>query len=122
MIGRAALIVALCLSLGLQWFALQSFAWATMLVENARSAPLSEAVARTFDGAHPCDLCHAVAAGKKAEKKTEALPVFAKVDFICPPRLTLRPPAPAPFVYQALTVVALTRSQPPPVPPPRLLS
>ena len=59
-----------------------------MLVANARSAPLSEAVAETFNSAHPCGLCHAVADGKKAEKKSEVLPAVVKMDLIC----TLRTP------------------------------
>jgi hypothetical protein len=63
-IGRAATILALCLSLGFHWLALQSVAWTTMLVANARHVPLTEAVAKTFDGEHPCSLCHAVEAGK----------------------------------------------------------
>jgi len=53
--------------MGLHWIALQSVAWTTMVIEYSKRAPLREAVAQTFDGAHPCSLCHAVAAGKKSE-------------------------------------------------------
>ena len=64
-----------------------------MLVANARHAPLSEAVAETFDGAHPCGLCHVVAAGKKSEKKSDVLPAIVKMDLICTLRtLTWLPP------------------------------
>jgi hypothetical protein len=85
-IGRSATILALCLSLGLHWVALQSVAWTTMLVANARHAPLNQAVTKTFDGNHPCDLCHAVAAGQKSEKKSEILSAVGKMDLICTTR------------------------------------
>ena len=120
-IGRVTTIVALCLSLGFHWLALQSVAWTTMLVANARQVPLSEAVARTFDGSHPCDLCHAVAQGKKSEKKSEILPTIAKLDLICATRnLNWRPPS-APYSYPSLLVACRQRFQTPPAPPPRLL-
>jgi hypothetical protein len=120
-IGRAAMIFALCLSLGFHWIALQSVAWTTMLVANARHAPLSEAVAKTFDGAHPCELCHAVADGKKSEKKSEVLPAVVKMDLICTLRtLTWLPPWIS-FEYLRMNSATLERSQAPPVPPPRLL-
>lgn len=120
-IGRAATILALCFSLGLQWLALQSVAWTSMLVQNARHEPLALAVARTFDGAHPCDLCHAVAAGKKSEQKSQSLPAMAKLDLICLSRpLRLEPPAVSYSYPRALFVLA-KRSLAPPVPPPRSL-
>jgi hypothetical protein len=120
-IGRATTIVALCLSLGLHWLALQSIAWTTMLVENARQVPLSEAVERTFDGSHPCDLCHAVADGRKSEKKSEILPTVAKMDLICITRRLSWLPSWLPVVYATrsfyLSEIFLT----PPAPPPRSL-
>jgi hypothetical protein len=115
------MILALCLSLGLHWLALQSVAWTTMLVANARHAPLSEAVARTFDGNHPCDLCHAVATGKKSEKKSDLPSTIAKMDLICTTRtLTCLPPW-APYVYARTRSAIPKRFQAPPVPPPRSL-
>jgi len=120
-LGRTATIVALCFSLGLHWFALQSVAWTTMLLANARRAPLSEAVAKTFDGAHPCDLCHAVAAGKKSEKKSEVLPRIAKMDLICTMRTLRWLPPWAPYDYAPFPFSVPERSLAPPAPPPRRL-
>lgn len=118
-IGRVATIVALCLSLGFHWLALQSIAWTTMLVENARHVPLSEAVERTFDGNHPCDLCHAVADGKKSEKKSEILPTIARVDLICVTRrLSWLPPS-VPVDYTARSFFLPEIFLTPPAPPPR---
>jgi hypothetical protein len=85
-IGRAATILALCLSVGFHWLALQSVAWTTMLVANARHAPLSEALVKTFDGKHPCSLCHAVSAGKNSEKKSDLQSSTPKIDMICAAR------------------------------------
>lgn len=90
-----------------------------MLLANAKQVPLSEAVARTFDGAHPCDLCHAVAAGKKSEKKSEVLPTIAKMDLICTTR-TLNWLQPiAGYEFPAFTFLIPERSLAPPAPPPR---
>ncbi len=118
-IGRATTILALCLSLGLHWLALQSVAWTTMLVANAHHAPLCVAVAKTFDGAHPCDLCHAVAAGKKSEGKSELPPAGAKMDLICFTRtLPWRPPS-VPYEYSRTRGAITERFISPPAPPPR---
>jgi hypothetical protein len=120
-LGRATTIAALLLSLGLHWFALQSVAWTTMLVSNATQVPLREAVARTFDGAHPCDLCHAVAAGKKSEKNSNVVPTVAKIDLFCTtPSVNCLPPW---VSYTLPSFVCLIPEQPlaPPAPPPRAL-
>jgi hypothetical protein len=120
-IGRALTILALCLSIGFQWVALQSVAWATMLLANARSAPLCEAMARTFDGGHPCSLCHVVAEGKKSEKKSEILPALGKVDLICTQqKFTCLPPW-ARYDYAPWQGAIPEHTHTPPAPPPRLL-
>jgi len=120
-IGRGATIFALCLSLGFHWLALQSVGWTGMLVANARHAPLSEAVARTFDGAHPCDLCHAVADGKKSEKKSEVMPTIVKMDLICALRTLAWLPPWTSYEYRGINFAISERFQSPPVPPPRFL-
>lgn len=92
-----------------------------MLVTNVKHAPLSEAVARTFDGNHPCMLCHAVATAKKSEKKSELPTAVAKMDLLCTTRtLTWLPPWRS-YVYAATCAAIPERSQSPPVPPPRSL-
>ena len=120
-IGRAATILALCLSLGFHWLALQSIAWTTMLVANVLHTPLTEAVAKTFDGGHPCNICHVVAEGNKSEKKSEILPMVAKIDLICTTRLLSWTLPWVSYEYPRLTLAIIERSQAPPVPPPRSL-
>ncbi len=90
-----------------------------MLVENARHVPLSEAVAKTFDGNHPCDLCHAVAEGKKSEKKSEILPTIARLDLICITQTLVWLPPWVSYDYAALSFSIPETSLAPTAPPPR---
>ena len=109
----------LVLTTGLHWTALQTIAWATMLAANLSTCSVSEAVSDTFDGRHPCPLCKAIAAGKKSERKSEAVAPISKLEF---------PPLAEKFVLIAPKLIA-SFSQTnlsadlyflkPPVPPPR---
>ena len=112
--------MALVLATGLHWAALQTVAWTAMFAANlASQQSLTEAVSQTFDGEHPCPLCKAIAAGKKSEKKSEAIAPALKMEF--PPvadRFVLI--APKPFaVFSPVNVFADSVSSKPPVPPPR---
>jgi hypothetical protein len=69
-VGRIITIFAICCAIGLQWIALQSVAWTTMVFEYSKHAPLCRAIAQTFDGAHPCALCQVVNKGKNSEKQS----------------------------------------------------
>lgn len=54
------LVAAVSLS-GAHFGVAQGLAWASMLAEQtSHSASLTEAVAATFDGDHPCDMCRVV--------------------------------------------------------------
>ena len=92
-----------------------------MLVANVWHTPLTEAVAKTFDGKHPCNLCHVVAEGNKSEKKSEVLPMVAKIDLICTTRAVNWMPPWVSYEYPPMKFVIAELSQVPPVPPPRLL-
>jgi hypothetical protein len=118
-IGRIATIVALCCAIGLHWLALQSVAWTTMLIEHSKRASLCQAMAQTFDGAHPCSLCHVVSAGKSSEKKSDLQPPGPKIDMICLARTIRLPPPFAPFEYPVRDFSSSERRPSPPVPPPR---
>jgi len=120
-LGRILLLLALISACGGHWVVLQSVAWTNMLWENAKSSAVTVAIEKTFDGQHPCDLCKAIAQGKKSEKKPDISQVTAKFEFFYeigtiifanPPLLTnLRIPSFAGFM----------RLEPPPVPPPKSL-
>src|SRR5213079_107538 len=92
-VGRIATIIALCCAIGLHWIALQSLAWTTMIIDYSNRAPLRQAITETFDGAHPCSLCHAVNTGKNSEKKSDFQSATPKIDMICVTRaIRLTPP------------------------------
>lgn len=90
-----------------------------MLADNLRTHSLSESVARTFDGRHPCPICKAIAAAKKSEKKSEFALQMQKLEF---------PPFKESFIFAAPSQFQLLPQanafanlfvQEPPVPPPR---
>jgi hypothetical protein len=116
---RVFIIVALCLSIGAHWAALQSVAWATMLVQNAKQAPIARAIAQTFDGEHPCNLCKGVAAAQGSEKKRDAQPLTAKPDLICATRTIALLPRVSDHIFAPFYALAPERIFTPPTPPPR---
>ena len=118
-IGRVFLIAAMLAVTGSHWVILQSVAWTTMLADNLRTTSLHEAVARTFDGKHPCPLCTQISKGKQAEKKSEFRIEWKKFEF---------PWAPTTFVFNAPAHFREARApedsadqltHAPPTPPPR---
>jgi hypothetical protein len=118
-ISRFLVIAALCFSIGLHWCALQSIAWTTMVIEYSKNAPFKEALAKTFDGQHPCSLCHAVQTGKKSEQKTNVRTV-TKIDFYCAARPSSRAQDFLRFDYSAEATPTVARVESPLTPPPRL--
>ena len=114
------MVVALVLSTGLHWAALQTVAWTTMLAANLSSQQtLSEAVSETFDGKHLCPLCRAIAAAKKSEKKNEALALKLKIEY---PPLTEKFLLVAPRMFKTFhadNLFADGLTGKPPLPPPR---
>src|SRR5438094_6787334 len=119
--GRVATISALCLSIGLHWIALQSLAWTSMIFDYSKRAPLCQAIAQTFDGAHPCSLCHVVGKGKNSEKKQDLDSPASKIDMICASFATGIVQPFVPFEYAAGDSFSFEFGLSPPVPPPRLL-
>jgi hypothetical protein len=118
-IGHILLITALLAATGGHWALLQTVAWTNMLAANLETCPLSEALARTFDGRHPCRLCKQIAAGKQSEKKAGLSAPVKKFEFThTATRFGFA--APAPFrvtVEPRRKLLSLNRT--PPVPPPR---
>jgi hypothetical protein len=117
--GKWLVIILLVLTTGTHWLALQTVAWTTMLAANLTISSLSQAVSDTFDGEHPCPLCKTVAAGKKAEKESEATAPVLKMEY--PPvtdQIALFAPAAFSLLPQA-NIFADSLSHKPPLPPPR---
>jgi hypothetical protein len=70
-LGYALYALAVLGISGGHWAVFQAVAWSRMLVQNSRGGELTEAVIKTFDGQHPCDLCRQIEKGRKAEQKPE---------------------------------------------------
>jgi hypothetical protein len=121
-VGRIATIVALCCAIGLHWMALQSVAWTTMLVQNAKRASFCQAITQTFDGAHPCSLCHVVSKGKTSERKSDLRPLTSKIDMMNAPRAASVAPPLFPLEYPEIFFALAERFGSPIVPPPRVVA
>ncbi len=119
-VGKWLMVVSLCGAIGLHWVALQSIAWAGMLISNARCGSLVTAVANTFDGQHPCPLCKAIAKGEQGGKKQDMQLGGGRIDMefrrqpalLFPPRKDQR--------WPSLAFRACARSTEPVLPPPKL--
>jgi hypothetical protein len=118
-IGRTVGIFALSCAIGLQWLALQSIAWTAMIVDNAKHVSLRHAIARTFDGAHPCSLCHIVSRGKTTENKSDIQLLALKIDMICTKRAISLVRLFVDFSYTTSNFSVSEIERSPPVPPPR---
>lgn len=77
---KGFLVAALVLSLGFHWAVLQSLAWADMAVNFSKDNSVATALAKTFDGKHPCKMCNLVAQGKKAERESQSKLDVKKLD------------------------------------------
>ncbi|MFI5355721.1 MAG: hypothetical protein ACHQ4G_00150 [Opitutales bacterium] len=106
---------------GTLWDCVQVLAWGRMLHEYARILPLAKAVEKTFDGSAPCELCEVVKnveshapAQAPVERSTE------KVLLACQLPEAIVVLAPGPLWPGARDRVGLTRTEPVPVPPPRV--
>jgi hypothetical protein len=117
-LGKVLVVFTLVAVLSAHWALLQTVAWTTMLAGNLESCSFHDAVARTFDGQHPCPLCKAIAAAKKSEQKNQINFEKQKLDFppvpgsmvlIAPPRIEI----PSPDIFAA------SIPHKPPTPPPR---
>jgi len=96
------LVLALSFSIGLPWAFLQGAAWLGMLVSYSRESTLTQSIAKTFDGDHPCKLCEAVQRGESSQKRLpHALPALAKLDLVEPECETFIFPKPS-YVQPAL--------------------
>ena len=89
-----------------------------MLVEYSKRVSLTEAVVQTFDGQHPCGLCHAVQKGKSSEKKT-VLSGLGKIDLYCTAPAGARVSRFESVRFSSFAAFASHRFDSPPTPPPR---
>jgi hypothetical protein len=82
--GQYLLVGILLVSMGGHLALLQTIAWGNMLVEFSSSSSLTEAVGKTFDGEHPCELCKVVKKSKTEEDKKPLLKSEMKLEVALP--------------------------------------
>jgi hypothetical protein len=92
-----------------------------MMVRNARQVSFCEAVKRTFDGAHPCDMCKRISKASSTEKKQNNPRGEAKTDLICVVRQVALLPPFVPVDYSQPVSSLITGSRQPPSPPPEAI-
>ncbi len=118
-VGHVLLIAALLAAVGGHWAVLQTVAWTNMFATNLRTDSFTDAIAKTFDGEHPCKMCIQIDAGKKSEKKSEFPGTAKKIEFTHAPTRHVFA-APTDFWLQnEPSVKSDLLTHAPPVPPPR---
>ncbi|HJX98738.1 MAG TPA: hypothetical protein VJ281_07670 [Chthoniobacterales bacterium] len=118
-ISRILIVAMLCASIGLHWITMQSIAWGMMIVKYSRECSLPEAVAKTFDGQHPCNLCKHISTEQHAPKKPQAPHSAGKPDLLCASTLRAHPNVWKDFDYSLFDFPIKERSDHPIGPPPR---
>jgi hypothetical protein len=101
--------------------ALQCVAWARMAIDYSRGTSLSVGLAQTFDGQHPCSLCHKIVAAKKNDRPLVRSRLLQDLKYLSAPRFAVKLPSPATFRswHSRPDPIFLSRYDVPPVPPPR---
>jgi hypothetical protein len=83
--GQVLMLLVLFAASGGHWMALQSLAWTRMLMSYSREGHIVAAVAKTFDGRHPCSLCKQIERAKSSESQPlRALEVENQATFVAP--------------------------------------
>jgi hypothetical protein len=82
--GQWLLIGTLLVSMGGHFALLQTIAWGNMLVDFSSKASLTEAVGKTFDGEHPCEMCKMVKKSKSEEEKKSVVKAEMKMEIVLP--------------------------------------
>jgi len=119
--SKCLVVAVLTFSLGLHWALLQTVAWTGMVLQYSQTTSFKDALAKTFDGNHPCPICKMVSEGKKSEQKDDVQQPLVKVDFflVSLPKFVFPPLAKLPAA--APCVISASRGETPPTPPPREL-
>jgi hypothetical protein len=116
---KILMAAALVGSIGLHWAFFQSVAWVGMVITYSQEGTLTEAIAKTFDGKHPCSLCNHIAQAQKSQKKSDRHFEVKKLEFISA-RQVIAFAAPTHFQLQSQGNASAPQfRQTPPVPPPR---
>ena len=121
LLKRQAIVLLLIVSISMPWALLQSAAWAGMLVRYTGQAGLARGIAMTFDGKHPCRLCHLVKEGRAGEQQNTPRVTSERFEWelaLAPvPAALIHPSKPAPAAVPEPAPEGFLPD--PPTPPPR---
>jgi hypothetical protein len=117
--GKILVALALAFSLGAHWSLLQVIAWVNMTVTYAQDATLTEAIGKTFDGKHACQLCKLVDEGKQTEQQQSTTVQKHKLELISSEATIWVLPAETSATEFAAVSLWRSHSEPPTPPPPR---
>jgi hypothetical protein len=113
-------LVAFVFSCGGQWPVLQAVAWANMIREYSEMVPVTQAIAMTFSGQYPCELCKIVAEKRESDNAKVATLFQHEKKLLSS---GLRVTVPLPTVFSPDFVIPAqflqTWAGVPPTPPPR---
>ena len=112
-------LFALAFSLGAHWSILQVVAWVNMTVAYSQDATFGEAIQKTFDGKHACQLCKLVDQGKQKEQQQSTSVQKHKLDLIPSPATIWVLPLETVTSQFAAAPLWRSFSEPPTPPPPR---
>ena len=112
---------------------LQVMAWTGMAISYSAESGVSEGLRKTFDGQHPCPLCHAIASAENPDENSgsplSTLPVSIErltketlwlTDNPAAPACAAAQPAEAGFTEPIVHAARIAAT--PPVPPPRTVA
>ena len=117
-VAKFLVLLAALQILGGHWAVLQTVAWTQMFIDYAQKDSLTVAVAKTFDGDHPCSLCQTVSDGRKQEKKQEGPMTVAKLEAVLAGILEVPVARAAAWSYPSRHFALVVRHSTPPTPTP----
>jgi len=92
-----------------------------MIHDYSRFVPLTEAIRMTFSGEYPCEICKAIAEKKESDQfQLCGLEKYEK-KFFPPVFVAPKEPAASPLRYPLEDAFFHSRTETPPVPPPRFI-
>ncbi len=114
------MLLALFAASGGNWMALQSVAWTRMLLTYSQGGHFATAVAKTFDGRHPCELCKKIERARKSEHRSDgAVQQESLASFIAPSVVALFKAEGTSWKMEIPVESADARCDQPAFPPPR---
>lgn len=123
-LSTTCLLIAWLCANGAVWNVVQVVAWAKMFQEYSQMMPATDALALTFDGSAPCDMCQIAQGGQDAARRQ--LPTEAALGGGQEKIVLIADSVPVPVLVAPDSVwpglaheAGLLRTETVPVPPPR---